>query len=341
MKRKTKKLRAAVVGYGGAFNMGLHHLREMEQAGIVPAAVCDVDVARLMAAEADFPGIATFTSLGAMLKEAEAGLVTLITPHNLHAKQAVQCLEAGKHVVVEKPMAIRTAECDTMIAAAKKHRRMLSTYHNRHWDGCILQAVKTIRAGAIGEPYRVVVNMGGYGKPGDWWRSLKSVSGGILHDWGVHLLEYTLQIVDAKIVEVSGFAHRGYWAGQVPWGKDANEDEAAAVIRFSNGAWAWLCISSLGFDHKRPWIEITGTKGSYAMEHDDYSYTTLKGKERLTRSGRNPSSESIRYYQNVADHLTKDEKLVISPEWARRPIHIIDLACQSAAKGHALKAKYG
>jgi NADH/NAD ratio-sensing transcriptional regulator Rex len=54
----------------------------------------------------------------------------------------------------------------------------------------------------------------------------------------------------------------------------------------------------------------------------------------------NPPGEGWKYYQNVADHLTKGTKLVIPAEWARRPIHIIDLACQSAKVGHALKPKY-
>ncbi len=60
----------------------------------------------------------------------------------------------------------------------------------------------------------------------------------------------------------------------------------------------------------------------------------------VTTSGHNPPSEHDRFYANIADHLVKGRKLIITPEWARRPIHIIDLACQSAAKGRALKARH-
>jgi scyllo-inositol 2-dehydrogenase (NADP+) len=204
MAKKTH-IRAGVVGYGGAFNMGRQHLLEMRKAGMIPIVVTDTDEARLRAAEKDFPGIETYRSVKEMLRNSEVDLLTIITPHNTHAEIALQCLAAGKNVVVEKPMAITTRQCDAMIGAARRNRLTLSTYHNRHWDGCILNAVKRIRSGAIGEVVRVEARMGGWNRPGDWWRSSKSISGGILYDWGVHLLEYTLQIVDSDIVEVSGF----------------------------------------------------------------------------------------------------------------------------------------
>ena len=96
-----------------------------------------------------------------------------------------------------------------MIAAAKKSGVMLSTYHNRHWDGCILNAVEEMRRkGVIGDVFRIEAHMGGYGKPGDWWRTSKTISGGILYDWGVHLLEYSLQLLQGKLTEVTGFATR-------------------------------------------------------------------------------------------------------------------------------------
>lgn len=342
MAKASKKtdLKTAVIGYGGAFNMGRQHFQEMIRAGMTPVAVCDLDPARRAVAEQEFPGIRAFAAVSEMLKKSGADLVTLITPHNTHAKLAIQCLNAGKHVVTEKPMAITTAECDAMIAAAKKNKRMLSAYHNRHWDGCILQAAKTIRSGAIGDIHRILVRMGHYGKPQDWWRARKSIAGGMLHDWGVHLLEYTLQLANAKIVEVSGFARSGYWAKQVPWKNDCIEDEAAAIVRFDSGAWAMVCMTSLDTHGSPAWIEITGSKGSYLMNYPDWEIVTAENGETVRRKGQNPEGEQYKYYQNIADHLSKGKPLVITAEWARRPIHIIDLAGKSAAKGGALKAQY-
>ena len=338
--KRAQDIQVGVVGYGGTFNMGRAHLNEMKQAGMTPTAVAEIDHERLKVAAGDFPGIETYSSVAQMLRKSDVNLLAIITPHNTHAKLAIQCLEAGRHVVTEKPFAITTAECDAMIAAARKRGLVLSTYHNRHWDGCIMQAVKTIKSGVIGDVFRIEAHMGGYGQPGNWWRTSKTISGGILYDWGVHLLEYSLQILDAELVEVTGFAHKGFWAPKTAWKKDTNEDESFAIARFANGAWISLCISSIDSSPKRGWLEVTGTKGSYLMDWGIGEVTTHESGTTVVRKLRNPESEGWRLYQNVADHLVKGTPLVITPEWARRPIHILDLANQSARKGKSLKAKY-
>jgi predicted dehydrogenase len=340
---KAKDIKAAVVGYGGAFNMGQKHLEEMKKAGMAPTAVVDVDADRLAIAEKDFPGIETYTSVSAMLKGSDANLIVIITPHNTHARLSLQCLRAGRSVVVEKPMAVTTAECDRMIAEARKQGVLLSTYHNRHWDGCILRAVREIaQKGVIGEVFRIDAHMTGYRPPRDWWRSSRSISGGILYDWGVHLLEYSLQLLDGELVEVAGFNHTGFWTAQSAWGEDTNEDEALAVARFDTGKWITLHMSSLDSapkqDHKR--VAVTGTKGTYLFDNGSWKTIIQQRNGTKEKEGQNPNGKQHLYYKNVCQALLGEEELVISPEWARRPIHIIDLAVKSAERGRTLKAKY-
>ena len=339
--KKPGNIKVGVIGYGGAFNMGRSHLNEMQRAGMTPTAVAELDAERLKVAEADFPGIATFTSVTTMLAESDVNLIVIITPHNTHAELALQCLKAGRHVVCEKPFAVTTGECDAMIREAAKRKLVLSTYHNRHWDGCILQATKLIRKGVIGDLVRVEARMGGYSKPRNWWRSSRSISGGVLYDWGVHLLEYSLQLIDADLVEVTGYASSGVWANKTAWKDDCIEDEARAIARFSNGLLLSLTISNIDSNPKPGIVEFTGTKGSYVMNGGNYEVITHKRNgETVRTSGRNPASEGWKLYQNIADHMTSGEELIITPEWARRPIHIIDLAVKSAAQAKALKAKH-
>jgi predicted dehydrogenase len=277
-----------------------------------------------------------------MLKKSDVNLVTLITPHNTHAPLALQVLEAGRNVVCEKPFAITTEECDAVIAAANKRGLLASTYHNRHWDGCILRALEQVRdKKVIGDVFRIDAWMGGRGKPRDWWRSSRSISGGILYDWGVHLLEYALQIIDSEVVEVSGFNKEGFWAQHTPWKDDTNEDEAKALIRFKNGAWIDLTISALTVNAKPGYFEIQGTHGSYVFEGSHYSLHHSEDGVAKTERGPHPPGQGHRYYENIAAHLTGDTPLIITPEWARRPIHILDLAKESAKQGRALPAKYG
>jgi predicted dehydrogenase len=339
---KASDIKVGVIGYGGAFNMGRLHLNQMKAAGMTPVAVTEVDPTRLEAAKVDFPGIETYATTAEMLKKSAVDLVTIITPHNTHAPLAIQCLKAGRNVVCEKPLAITTDEVNAMMAAAKKSKVMLSTYHNRHWDGCILEALKIIKKEKqIGDIVRIECHMGGYGKPGDWWRTSKTISGGIMYDWGVHLLEYSLQLIDSPITEVSGFHHLGHWAPHTFWKNDTVEDEGFAVVRFKSGQWLTLCISHIDSKRKEGILEITGTKGSYVMEGDD-ARTFIHGDDRsiTTKYFRNPPGQDYLYYENVRDHLFKGAKLVITPELSRRPIHILDLAARSAKVGKTLPARH-
>ena len=338
--KKASDIKVGVVGYGGAFNMGRMHLQDMQKAGMTPCAVAEPDASRLAVAAQEFPGIQTYASVDEMLKKSDVNLVVLITPHNTHAPLALKCLKAGRHVVAEKPFAITTKECDTLIAAAKKAGVMISAFHNRHWDGSIMKALEVLKSGVIGDLVRIEAHVGAWGKPGDWWRSSKSVSGGILYDWGVHLLEYALQLVDSDIVEVTGFSRQGFWAPQTKWKQDTVEDEAHAVVRFKSGVWVALTVTAIDANPKRGMCEVTGTKGSFLWEYDTHEITVKEGDETLVTKAKNPKEQWEKYYANVAAHLTKGERLVITPEWARRPIHILDLANQSAKAGRALKAKY-
>jgi predicted dehydrogenase len=182
--------------------------------------------------------------------------------------------------------------------------------------------------------------MGSWSRPRDWWRASKTISGGILYDWGVHLLEYTFQIIDGEIAEVAGYAKSGFWATGTKWKKDTNEDEGFLVVRYRGGAWSTLCISHIDSNPKPGQVEVTGTKGSYVFDYRTYQLVTHKGSATVVTKGANPPSQHARFYQNIADHLCRGQPLVITPEWARRPVHVLDLAGRSAARGKALPAKY-
>jgi len=321
--------------------MGKYHFDVARRVGMTPVAVAEPLVERRRAAHQENEGIQTYSTISAMLNKTDVNLVCVLTPHNMHGRQALQCMRAGRHVICEKPFAITTRECDAMIREARKKDLFLTVHHNRHWDGAILQAVKHIRENkTIGDVFRVDIRAGKYGRPEDWWRSSKSMSGGILYDWGVHLLEYALQILDCDVLEVSGFAQNGIWRKQSKWGKDANEDEAAATVRLRDGSMISLNFSALELNQKSGNVEFTGTRGAYVLNGQSYEMIQQKGKRRVVTQGQCPPDEWIRFYENVTDHLVKGSKLVITPEWARRPVHIIDLAGQSAKLGRALRTKY-
>ncbi|NDV61419.1 Gfo/Idh/MocA family oxidoreductase [Puniceicoccales bacterium CK1056] len=333
--QKECNIRCAVIGYGGAFNMGKVHLDQMQAAGMKPVAVVEIDASRLEVAKSDFPGIQIFTTIGSMLKEAKPDLVTIITPHNTHAELSMKCLESGASVVCEKPMAITLEECDRMIAVAESKDLLLSVYHNRHWDGCILEAVDRIRnKDEIGEVFRVEAHMGGFSQPGDWWRSSRSISGGIHYDWGVHLIEYALQVINSKVVEVSAFSKEGVW--QTKWGKDTNQDELTAIVRFANGSLLNLRITHLDSEPPKGEVVFTGTAGKYFMTQNEFELVQVRGDEKTIKRGKNRPAETEKYYLNIAAALSGKAELVITPDWSRRTMEILALATRSAAEGRAL-----
>lgn len=328
-----KEIKVGTIGYGGAFNMGRHHLNDLTQnKGFVPAAVCDLDPERVKIAEKDYPGIQTYTDVATMLRKSDVELLVIILPHNVHAKVALQCMAAGRHVVVEKPFAITVAECDAMIAMGRKKGVVCSTYHNRHWDSNILTVMKHLPK--IGRPFRWESFAGGYNQPREWWRSYKEVSGGIIYDWGAHFVEWMLQVMQDDMVEISGYQVKEVWK------KFTNEDEMEALVRFKHNAVASHTATDIAMAGK-DMIRITGTKGAMVVTHGTCDiFTKDDAGNRIKTSVTMEKARNGDYYKNLHAHLFDGKKLIITPEWARRVIQVLDYAGQSARKGVALKPKY-
>jgi scyllo-inositol 2-dehydrogenase (NADP+) len=327
---KPRAIKTAVIGYGGAFGMGKRHLAyAQETPGLTPAAACDVDPARTRAAAEDFPGIQTFNTAADLLAHSECELVTVITPHNSHAELAIRCLQAGRHVIVEKPMCITVEEADAMMAAAKRHKRMLTVYHNRRLDGDYLALKEIVKKGLVGRIFHIEGTMSGFNRPRNWWRSDKKISGGGFYDWGAHIVDWVLGLTPAKVERVIGF-HK-----HLVWTQFTNEDHSHAVIRFKDGTVADIQRSGISAIPRPRW-RVLGTKGgiTVAADHDQAFEvrTQVKGYPATVRVPfAKPQWEA--YYRNIADHLHRGKKLLVPPEEARRVIGVIEAADVSSQEG--------
>ncbi len=336
MRRKRRTIRCGLIGYGGAFNMGLTHGRQIEAVpGLELRAVCDIDPARTAQAAEDWPGIETYNDAEEMLEKADIDLVTVITPHNSHAELAILCLNAGKHVVVEKPMCLTMAEADAMIDAARKNKVMLSVYHNRRYDGDFMTLLELCRKNILGEIFRVEMWHGGFRKPRkDWWRSDKAISGGTFYDWGAHYLDWLLNIVPARVETVAG-----YFQPNILWKDISNEDHVEAIIKFANGCVANVQFSTVAAIGKPRW-RILGTKGAAQSEKDHFAVNTEVRGMRASMTVPYRESAWHRYYENIADHLLRGKELYVKPEEARRVIAIMELAEKSSEQGKPLPMPY-
>ena len=326
----AKAIRCAMLGYGGAFNMGKRHSEDINAVpGMTAVAACDIDPARMAQAKAEFPAFRTYTNPDDLLADDEVDLVVIILPHDLHAAFAIQCLEAGKHVVLEKPFCLTLAEADAMIDAARRNKRMLTCYHNRRWDGDYMTIRRIIERGEIGEVFSIACGFAGYNRPRDWWRSSKAVSGGTMYDWGAHFTDWVLGLVPRKIVSVDGYFQKKVWHHVT------NEDHTQAIVRFEGGVMADIVFSSISAAGRPRW-KILGTKGAIL---DDGSVE--KGcKVTVWRDGglveqhvKWGPSRWEQYYVNLADHLLAGDELVVRPEQARRVIGVIEAAEKASAQG--------
>lgn len=115
------------------------------------------------------------------------------TPNDAHLPYVLKAAECGKNVIVEKPAALSGAEAERMYAAAEKAGIVFSPHQNRRWDDDYLSVRSIYESGEIGKVYRIESRvMGSNGIPGAW-RRIKSQGGGMMLDWGVHLIDQMLQ----------------------------------------------------------------------------------------------------------------------------------------------------
>ena len=322
--QNDKVIRGAVVGYGGAFNMGKHHASQMNgNESIELVAVCDIDEERTKVAKEDFPNINTYNALDDMLEKEEFELLAVVLPHNMHAPIAIQALRAGKNVIVEKPMCITIDEATRMIDAARAKDLMLTVYHQRRWDADFWTLRDLTRSGVIGKIFHVEMWGGGYGRPNpNWWRSVKWVSGGHFYDWGAHFIDWLLNIMPDRIVNVTGYFHKRVWMDI------SNEDHVQAVVRYADGAVADIQMSSIAKVGKPRW-RVLGEYGAIVAEGGGFKvYSEVPGEEKERQVGHH-GRPGPGYYQNIVAHLREGEELIVKPEEARRVIAIMDLAEKS------------
>jgi predicted dehydrogenase/type 1 glutamine amidotransferase len=326
----TQTIRAGLLGYGPAFNMGKGHAGWINATpGMQTVAMCDATPARVEAAKTELPGLSGyFTRLEDMLAMPDLDLIVNILPHNLHAPTSLQAIQAGKHVVQEKPFCITVAEANAMIDLAREKGVMLSLFHNRRWDGDYLTIRDLINKGLIGDVFHIECGQASYGHPGFWWRSDKAVSGGVMYDWGAHFLDWILNLVPAPITQVTGNFQKRVWNSVT------NEDFGQVYIRFANGTTADYLTSAISASSRPKW-RINGTKGSIETNWGDItlvSYVNGFRQESVVKVTL-PGYGSTEYYRNVADHLLFGEELIVRPEQARRVIGVIEAGAISSQTG--------
>ena len=193
-----KKKNLVIIGYGGMGSWHVGHAQKSDCVNLL--GIYDIKEERRTLAREN--GIYAYDSLDAVIADERVELCTVAIPNDAHHDTVIRLLEGGKNVICEKPVALSSAELSEMIAAAKKSGKLFTVHQNRRWDVDFLASRRLREEGKIGKILRVESRIhGANGIPGDW-RRRKAHGGGMILDWGVHLIDQMLKILPGKITKV-------------------------------------------------------------------------------------------------------------------------------------------
>ncbi len=188
------KKNAAIIGYGGMGGWHTNFLRNSEIVNL--KGIYDINPARNEAAEQN--GIYAYPSYEAVLNDPKIDFVTIAVPNDQHKPLAIQALKAGKHVICEKPVTLSSADLQEMFDAAEQTGKLFTVHQNRRWDGEFLVMRDIYQSGDLGEVHHIESRChGSRGIPGDW-RQLPEKGGGMILDWGIHLIDQIMGIVSDR-----------------------------------------------------------------------------------------------------------------------------------------------
>ena len=233
------KIGTAVIGPGKVAHTHAQALTVIPESNFV--AVCGRTPEKTRAF-ADTYGVRAYTDLDKLLRDPDVQAVVICTPHPQHAEQAIAAAQAGKHILVEKPMAITLADCDCMIAAAKANQVKLGVISQRRLYPCVQRVKRAIDGNKIGVPLLGTVTVLGWRGPEyyamDAWRGTwQGEGGGVLVNQAPHQLDL-FQWLMGPVKELFG-----YWDNlNHPYIEV--EDTVVAVLRFKNGALGNLVLSN-------------------------------------------------------------------------------------------------
>jgi predicted dehydrogenase len=338
-----RRLRFGLVGCGEIAAESASALRAAANTQIVFAVDPNAELARDIATRS---GAKHATELGALLECRDVDAVLISTPHHLHAPLAIECLRAGKHVIVEKPMATSVAECDQMIAAATAAGRHLSVCYCTRFDARVQKAKELLDEGVIGEVLSTHVvwaqhrskdywRKGLTGRSeGDWRAHKRTAGGGVLIMNACHLLDMMMWMLGRRVVDV--VARTATLAQPVEV-----EDTVSLTYTYEGGALGTLSASTA---HAGPEIHdqrIQGRDGqlNVAPGLRSWSSRPLSGRPAnrwVSEGSFEAGLDRRRYFERLADAILDARPLPVTADEARSVQEVIERAYRSSAQASTI-----
>lgn len=341
------KKRVAVVGYGGMGGWHTRHLLESDVAEL--AGIWDIDEKRRELANER--GIHVYKSLEDVLSDESVDIVTIAVPNECHLPISVQAMEAGKNVISEKPVCLDHLELEKMIEASRRTGKLFTVHQNRRWDCDYLMMKQVYASGELGDVFGIESRIqGSRGIPGDW-RGHKEHGGGMMLDWGVHLIDQMLGIVyDRKIEKIycrfdhitnyevdDGFKLDLYFENELTARIEVGTSHFISMPRFymtgTNGSaminsWTENCrvVCCKNWDEKDvvPVVTAAGLTKTMAPRHEN----TISEHE-IER----PESDVHDFYRNVCLAIDGKAEQIVRHDQLMRVMRIMEAAFKSDELG--------
>ena len=336
----------ALIGFGGM--AGWHYDKIQEIDGLEVAGIWDIKEERRTVAQSR--KIHVYTGLEDLLADEQTDLVLVATPNDVHKGLVIAALEAGKNVVCEKPVTLSSEDLKEMREAAERTGKFFTVHQNRRWDEDYLTVKKILEEGKLGEVFRIESRVhGSRGIPGDW-RQEKEKGGGMVLDWGVHLL-------DQILLMFPGVALKKVYASITNVTNQLVDDGFTTDLMFENGVHVLVEVGTSNFVELPRWY-VLGSEGTAVItdwqlhgkivracgndEKDVVPVVTAAGLTKTMAPRRDDSifteelpkvTSDIRdFYRNVMAVLEGREESRIKLDEVARVMRLMEAIFESAAK---------
>ena len=347
-------VRFGIIGYGF---MGYEHYKMLSQMpGARVTAVCDRAPEQLADAPAD---VAAYSCADALLHDPKVDVAIIAANNNQHCDLVCKAAAAGKDILCEKPAALTLEELDRMEAAVGAAGVKFTVHQQRRFDPDFRTAKNVIDSGTLGQVYTVKSSLYGYNGNMHDWHVLRAEGGGMLYDWGVHLIDQILWMADGKVQSVYADV-RNVINAEV-------DDYFKIILRFYSGLTAEIELGTYFLSRKPGWFErhwyLGGSTGTAEIDGFDPQGAILRttrlltgvGKKRAagaggpTRSFGTPEpglivkeplplahTEHADYFRNYLRAWHGEEPFLVGIGQVRRSLRLMDAARRSASSGFAV-----
>lgn len=333
----------AVEGTAWTGNMNTDISKKLTLAGVY-----DIDPARQQWA-AD-RGFRTYNSYEEMLADEAVDIVLIATPNDVHHEQAVAAMRAGKHVLCEKPVTPTSAELEDILKVSKETGKVFYPRQNRRWDEDFLIIKKIYDEKLLGQTFNIECRVqGSRGIPGDW-RGMKEYGGGMMLDWGVHLLDRLLVMIPEKVTKV--------FCSLTHVTNDEVDDGFKMHMTFESGLTAVVEVGTCHFLKLPLWF-IVGDHGAAQIDNwscegrvvrvkswEDKDATPILAGAGLTKTMAPRQADSVEslplpsvefdhneLFRNLVDTIEGTAAQIVTGEQALRVLKLMEAAFESDEKG--------